>query len=175
MIKHSRFKPFSLKGGLCIVGVLFTLLMIKLTWFTEIHMYDVQCQASAFNLSKQPTAEIQHGDMLLHLVEEGGRLSLTYYSAFEDNVREYAVFEGELLALHTGSLTYDYTLNMTDYKFSDVSHLNEYLLHELNLDSLKIGQLFPQSIQVLDADLARHFLVIKFSPSNQLWACNLLY
>ena len=60
----------SVKGGLYIGALLFTLLMIKLTWFTEMHMYDVQCQASAFYLSKQPTEEIQHGDMLLHLVEQ---------------------------------------------------------------------------------------------------------
>ena len=175
MINHSRFTLFSVKGGLGIAVALFILLMVKLTWFTDKAMYDVQCQASAFYLSKQPTEEIQHGDMLLHLVEQDGRLSLTYYSAFDDNVREYAVFEGELLELHTGSITYDYSMNMIDYQFSDVSQLNDYLLHELNLPSLKIGQSFPQSIQVLDADFERHFLVLKFSPSNQLWACNLLY
>jgi len=164
----------SVKGGLYIGALLFTLLMIKLTWFTEMHMYDVQCQASAFDLAHLQEGELLRGDMLLQLIEENGRLSLAYYSAFDEPIRQYAIFEGELVTMHSGSLTYDYNVNMTDYKFAEVSHLNDYLLHELNLDSLKLGQFFPQSIQVIEADLERHFLVIKFSPSNQLWACKIL-
>ncbi|QIR15526.1 hypothetical protein [Shewanella aestuarii] len=133
-----------------------------------------KCDAIAYSVEHQSNISQAIGNIHLKAVEHNGSLSLSYYSAFENDVREYAVFSGNNTDLDVGALTYHFDMTTKEFKFVEMSPFAQYLSQELNIERFEVDQVFEQDIQILDMDLARHFLVIKFMPSNHIWACDIL-
>lgn len=136
-------------------------------------IYAFQCNAIAYSVEHQSNISQPMGDIHLKAAEYNGSLTLSYYSAFEKDVREYALFSGENTNLEVGALTYHFEMTTTDFGFNEMSPFAKYLSQQLNIDHFEVDQVFEQSIQVLDMDIDRNFLVIKFIPSNHIWACDL--
>ncbi|WP_394131188.1 hypothetical protein [Shewanella maritima] len=157
--------------GIVLLGTIF------LKYFAERKgVWELDCQANAYGIDMvNEIGNKAKGNVLLKLTVQDKQLMMTYYSAFDEHIREYAIFNGELKELIVGAMTYEIDFMPKEMVFSEHSRLKPYLLSELskNEQEIVVGSRFTQAMRVLEMDSDLSYVIIKFSPSNNIWACSI--
>ncbi|NKF51418.1 hypothetical protein G3R49_12700 [Shewanella sp. WXL01] len=165
---------------LLVVGFIAGLLLIYLVlqrWADSREIYQFECQAEAYKVDiASLDGDPLRGNLILKLEVREQHLVLTYYSAFEETIREFVAFEGELQELEVGSMTYKIDFEAIEVNLQPNSQLYPYLTSELDMadKSLAYGYKFTQHLSVIDMDSKLNFMLVKFTPSASLWACSRL-
>lgn len=136
----------------------------------------LQCQAhvyqSPFNAAALPSAVPL---LKLNVLFEEGEFTMEYHYELEGNSISSATLAGSVADFDVGSMTYKLQLNTAtlnnDKPMVQGDDPVQTLLKGLQSRLDEQGDL-PLEMQVLEYDDDKHFALIKFMPTANLWACH---
>ncbi|WP_144210849.1 hypothetical protein [Shewanella donghaensis] len=140
----------------------------------DIWTFDCHSDMYEFSTEQDTVVEHEQGLLYLSLSMNKKQISLDYYNSKGSKDHEYASFEGELTELEVGDVIYELALELKDFQFQEHNpFLHDYLLRELHIsdEQLALHNKITVAVQVIEMDIKKKYILIKFKPYNMLWAC----
>lgn len=131
------------------------------------------CSGNLYQIDSFEERTISEADIKLLASTNQKQIELNYYTAPQRSQREFVSLKGTLQELNIGALSYVYEFTVVDLQVSEQSKFAYYLAKEFSVEKLSLGMTLTQELHVLEMDLAKKFMLVKFEPSSHLWACDI--
>ncbi|AZG74527.1 hypothetical protein [Shewanella livingstonensis] len=140
------------------------------------NMGHFDCHADGyFSQQGESSLTVNKSDLWLTLDIDHHDAKLTYRLE-SSNSTEIAQLVGKVKRVDMGSFTYYLILTILPVRWQDNSRLHPYLRNEFgilppqSIDGISVSQ----QVQVIDLDHTLTSATLKFLPSNNIWACQLI-
>jgi hypothetical protein len=141
------------------------------------NVWHFDCHADGyFSHQGELPLTVDKSNLRLTLYIEHNQAELTYRVESSTHDPETVQLSGKVEEVHMGSFTYHLALSLPPTRWQDNSLLRPYLQNEFGITASHFmdGFSISQEVQVIDLDDTFTRGTLKFLPSNNVWACQLI-